>query len=76
MDFGANKTPVEVIKGGAFGGRYFKDIYSRDTGKWYRKSWKEFGFSGILDTGWVEALQMMRDKLIDEKKLLVDLKGN
>ena len=42
MDFAANKTPVEVIKGGAFGGRYFKDIYSRDTGKWYRKSWKEF----------------------------------
>ena len=38
MDFAANKTPVEVIKGGAFGGRYFKDIYSRDTGKWYRKS--------------------------------------
>ena len=36
MDFGANKTPVEVIKGGAFGGRYFKDIYSRDTGKCYK----------------------------------------
>ena len=34
------------------------------------------GFSGILDTGWVEDLQMMRDKLIDEKKLLVDLKAN
>ena len=34
------------------------------------------GFSGILDTGWVEDLQMMRDKLTDEKKLLVDLKAN
>ena len=34
------------------------------------------GFSGILDTGWVEDLQMMRDKLTDEKKLLVDLKAH
>ena len=42
MDFGANKTPVEVIKEGAFGGTYFRDIYSGVNGKWYRKSWKEF----------------------------------
>ena len=28
MDFGANKTPVEIIKEGAFGGSYFRDIYS------------------------------------------------
>ena len=28
MNFGANKTPVEVIKEGAFGGAYFRDIYS------------------------------------------------
>ena len=28
MDFGVNKTPVVVIKGGAFGGTYFRDIYS------------------------------------------------
>ena len=28
MDFGANKTPVKVIKEGAFGGNYFRDIYS------------------------------------------------
>ena len=41
MDFGANKTPVEVIKEGASGGAYFKDIYSVVNGKWYRKSWKE-----------------------------------
>ena len=27
------------------------------------------GFSGILDTGWVEDLQMMTDKLIDGKEL-------
>ena len=41
MDFGANKAPVEVIKAGAFGGTYFRDIYSGNNGKWYRKSWKE-----------------------------------
>ena len=27
MDFGTNKTPIEVIKEGAFGGTYFRDIY-------------------------------------------------
>ena len=27
------------------------------------------GFSGILDTDWVEVLQMMTDKLIDGKEL-------
>ena len=42
MNFGANNTPVEVIKEGAFGGTYFRDIYSGVTGKWYKKSWKEF----------------------------------
>ena len=42
MDFGANKTPVEVIKEGAFGGTQFRDIYFGVTEKWYKKSWKEF----------------------------------
>ena len=42
MDFGANKTPIEVIKKGAFGGTYFRDIYSSVNGKWYKKSLKEF----------------------------------
>ena len=41
MDFDANKTSVEIIKEGAFGGTYFRDIYS-NANKWYRKSWKEF----------------------------------
>ena len=26
MDFGANKTPVEIIKEGTFGGTYSRDI--------------------------------------------------
>ena len=33
MDFGINKTPVEVIKEGEFGGTYFRDIYSGANGK-------------------------------------------
>ena len=37
MDFGANKTPVEMIKKGAFGGTYFRDIYSSVNGKWLKK---------------------------------------
>ena len=34
-------TIVEVNKEGAFGGTYFRDIYSGVNNKWYRKSWKE-----------------------------------
>ena len=37
MDFGVNKTPIEVTKEGAFGETYFRDIYSGVTGKWYKK---------------------------------------
>ena len=116
MDFGVNKTPVEVIREGAFGGTYFRDIYSGINGKWQKKTLKEFdqlkdidqkyycsdyydvivnkygvkcgtslrfwenkqcingidlmvGFSVILDTGQVEDLQIMKDKLIDVKKI-------
>ena len=28
MEFGANKTPVEVIRESTFGETYFRDIYS------------------------------------------------
>ena len=42
MDFNPNKTPIEVIREGAFGGTYFRDIYSGINGKWYKNSWKEF----------------------------------
>ena len=28
MDFSPNKTPIEVIREDAFGGTYFRDIYS------------------------------------------------
>ena len=39
MNFGGNKTPVEVTKEDAFGCTYFRDIYSSVNGKWYKKSW-------------------------------------
>ena len=43
MNFGANKTPVEIIKEGAsFGGTRFRDNYSGVNDKWYRKSLKNF----------------------------------
>ena len=42
MDFGANITPIEVIKKGAFRGTYFRIIYSSVNDKWYKNSWKEF----------------------------------
>ena len=49
MDFGVNKTPVDVIKEGPFGGTYLRDIYSSVNGKWYRKSWKEFDHLKNID---------------------------
>ena len=42
MGFGANKTPIEIIRQGVCGGTYFRDIYFGINGKWYRKSWKTF----------------------------------
>ena len=42
MYFGANTTPIKVIKEGAFGGTYFRDTYSSVNGEWYKKSWKQF----------------------------------
>ena len=36
MNFNPNKTPIEVIKEGAFGGTYFRDIYSDVNEKWHK----------------------------------------
>ena len=49
MDFGANKKPIEVVKEGACGGTYFRDIYPSVNGKWYKKSWKEFDWLEIIE---------------------------
>ena len=42
MDVSPNKTPIEIIKKGAFGGTYFRNIYSGINEKWYKHPWKEF----------------------------------
>ena len=49
MDFGANKTPIEVTKKGMFDGTYFRDIYSGVNGKWYKKTWKELDGLNNID---------------------------
>ena len=41
MEFRTNISPVDVIKNGAFGGTYFRDIISGVTGKFYKNGWKE-----------------------------------
>ena len=47
--FRPNKTPVEVIREGAFGGTYFRDIYFGVNSKWCRNSWKELKFVSGMD---------------------------
>ena len=42
MNFSPNKTPIEVIKEKAFGGTYFRAIYSGINEKCCKNSWKEF----------------------------------
>ena len=37
-----NISPVEIIKKGAFGGTYYRDIYSGVNDRFYKSSWKEF----------------------------------
>ena len=49
MGFSPSKTPIVIIKEGAFGGTYFRDIYSDINGKWYKKSWKEFDHLKSID---------------------------
>ena len=40
-DFTPNLTPEMVLRAGAFGGGYFRDIYSSVTKKQYKDVWKE-----------------------------------
>ena len=38
MNFSPSKTPVEIIKEDAFGGTYFRHIYSGINEKWQKNS--------------------------------------
>ena len=49
MDLSPNKTPIEISKEGAFGGTYFRGIYSDINGKQYKNSWKEFDHLKNID---------------------------
>ena len=49
MEFTPNITPVNVIKKGAFGGTYFRNIYSGVNGRWYKNSSKEFSKLKSID---------------------------
>ena len=42
MDLKPNKTHIKIIKEGAFGGTYFRDIYSGINDKFCKNSGKEF----------------------------------
>ena len=42
MDCKPNISPVEIIKKGAFGGTYFRDIYFGANDELYKYSWEEF----------------------------------
>ena len=45
----ANRTPIEVIKEGAFRVTYFRNIYSGVDEKWYKNSWNEFNLLKGID---------------------------
>ena len=123
LDFSPNKTPIQMIKEGAFGSTYFRDVYSNINKKWYKNSWTEFIHLKNIDPrfyasdyydinmnkygvkcgtllrfwenkGWINKIDPYgwfqwyfrywlgrrskdeKDKLIDGKKLLVDLEVN
>lgn len=40
--FRPNLTPKQIFQSGAFGGTYFRPIYSNITKKKYNNAWKEF----------------------------------
>lgn len=48
--FKPDYTPRQIIQNGAFGGTYFRAIFSRVTGKYYKDAYKEFPFLRDLDT--------------------------
>ena len=49
MVFSPNKTRIEIIKEGVFGGTYFRDVYSNIDKKWYKNSWKELIYLKNID---------------------------
>ena len=54
-----------MIKRGASGGTYFRDIYSGIYDKWYRNSWKEFDQLKNIDQKYYNAQIIMMLVLIN-----------
>ena len=59
MNFSPSKTPIEIIKEGAFGGTYFRDIYFGINEKYYKNSWKEFVQLKIIDTKFYACIRLL-----------------
>ena len=59
FDFKPNISPVDVIKKGAFGGTYFRNISSNITGKFYKNTWKEFKELKNIDKNIIVQIFMM-----------------
>ena len=59
MKFNPNKTPVELIKGGAIGGTYFRDIYYSVNGNWYKSHGKNSIGWKILIRSFIVQIIMM-----------------
>ena len=59
MDFRPNKTPIKVIKKGAFGGFYIRDIYFGVTDKWHKNSWKYFSVRKDIDQNIIVQIILM-----------------
>ena len=59
MNFNPNKTPSEIIKEGAFGDTYLRNIYSSINEKWYKNSRKEFVHLKILMLNFIHQFIMV-----------------
>ena len=59
MDFSPNKTPIELIKKGAFGCTYFRDIYYGINEKWYKIHERNVFSQKILMLGFMHQIIMM-----------------
>ena len=60
MKFQPNISPIDVTKKGAFGGTYFRNIYSNITDKFYKNTWEEFKeFKKILIKNIIVQIFMM-----------------
>lgn len=76
LTFRPNLTPSQVLRAGAFGGTYFREIYSGVTGKTYKSAYKEFPkhwFRGLNIKKQISRPFNEYDKKINKYKVKVGL---